>query len=350
VADLITVVVPARNEERSLAECLASVAAQDHPELEILVVVGPSNDATAEIAGGFARHDVRFHVVDNTDGRIPTALNLALARARGAYVVRVDAHSTVPPEYVRMLVDHLGSGRWGGVGGRKDAVAETPQGRAIAAALGSRFGVGDSAYHHAEDPGPAEHVPFGAYPTALLRAMGGWDESLDTNEDFELDYRLRLDGWALLLDPSVRIQWRSRETLGELFRQYRRYGRGKATVARRHPASLRPRHLAAPALVATLAAAATIARRRPVLAAAAVAPYALALGAASVIVAAREREHVRHLAGAFVAMHVGWGVGFWEGAIREAQARLSLRPSRIRSDSRTGEDPRQSPAQDPQAA
>jgi hypothetical protein len=204
-------------------------------------------------------------------------------------------------------------GGWGGVGGRKDGVGTTPAGKAVAAALGSRFGVGGSVYHHGVVEREVDHIPFGAYPTALARELGGWDPALVTNQDFEFDYRLRRTGAKLLFDPALRIDWQSKQTVRDFYRQYRRYGRGKVDVLRKHPTSLSPRHLVPPLLVAYLAAAALVALVRPRTAAAMVAPYVAGLGVASVQTA-RTLDEPRarwFVPGAFLAMHVGWGIGFW---------------------------------------
>ena len=234
--------------------------------------------------------------------------------------MRVDAHSWIAPGYVRRVVDELHRGGWGGVGGRKDGVASSPTGRAIAQALGSRFGVGNSRYHYGTERDIVDHVPFGAYPTELLRALGGWNGSLRANEDFELDYRIRRLGHKLLFDPTVRIFWETRESIPDLFRQYRRYGRGKAEVALLHPHSLEARHLAAPGLVLDLVGASLIAPWRPIVALAAVTPYVAALAAACAIVAKRKRDlrAALWLPPAFLAMHLGWGLGFWEELIRHS--------------------------------
>jgi succinoglycan biosynthesis protein ExoA len=312
---LVTVVVPARNEERSIERCLDSVLAQTERDLEVLVIDGDSDDATVDVVRERAARDPRVRVLRNPRRTIPAALNVGLAAARGRWLVRVDAHSTVPPDYVRAVVAHLSTGRWGGVGGRKDAVASTPVGQAVAAALGSPFGVGNSHYHHATEQREVDHVPFGAYPVALCRALGGWDETITTNEDYEFDHRIRLAGRRLLLDPSLRIAWECRESLPALARQYWRYGRGKAAVARKHPQSLRPRHLAAPVLVAGLAATAAAAPRRPLLPLALLVAYGgvLAAGTATAAPALPDPRSRRYLPGALATMHLAWGAGFWAG-------------------------------------
>jgi hypothetical protein len=156
---------------------------------------------------------------------------------------------------------------------------------------------------------------------ALLRDLGGWDERLAANEDFELDHRIVRAGSELLFDPALRIAWECRQSVPDLFRQYRRYGRGKADVALLHPSSMRPRHLAAPVVVATLAAAAVAAPWRPRLAAAAVLPYAAAVAVATLFTAREVDPGAQpYVPASFVAMHVGWGLGFWEGLARRALA------------------------------
>jgi cellulose synthase/poly-beta-1,6-N-acetylglucosamine synthase-like glycosyltransferase len=324
--DLVTVVMAARDEERSIGRALDSVTAQTYRHLQIVVVDDGSTDRTVDVVRSRIAHDGRIELVHSERPGIPVALNAGLARARGRWLVRVDAHSTVPSTYVARLVAHLSTGGWGGVGGRKDGYGETSAGRAIAAVMGSRFGVGNSKYHYATEPVPGvDHLPFGAYPTELVRSHGGWDERLVTNEDFELDYRLRLSGHRLLLDPSVVISWRSRQSVSDLWRQYVRYGAGKADVAILHPASLRARHLAAPLLVAWMTAAAAVALRRPRVGAAMTGPYVVALAAATALTTRRleHRGDAIHVAPAYAAMHLGWGAGFWMRLVRRAAGAIA---------------------------
>jgi succinoglycan biosynthesis protein ExoA len=331
---LTTVIIPARNEERHISTCLDSVLAQTDPHLEVLVIDGASNDRTAEIVREYEKRDARVRLLDNPAGTTPKSLNVGLTAARGKWLVRVDAHSAVSGDYVARSVRHLTTGKWGAVGGRKDGIGITPQGRAIAAAMGSRFGVGNSVYHYGQEIREVEHVPFGAYPTQLLRELGGWDERLPTNQDFELDHRLRENGHALLFDPHIVIQWHSRQSVIDLWRQYRRYGRGKVDVALLHPKSVALRHLAAPALVASWVLAGTLLARRRRSGALIALPYVAALGLATAATAKKVDSEARPwLPAAFAAMHFGWGIGFWEGLARRAI--LGRSKARLRAEATT---------------
>ena len=316
MSDLVTVVVPARNEEANLGPCLTSILNQDWRNLQLLVVDGASTDGTGAIVRRFARRDQRVELLSNPQGSIPGSLNLALGAARGSWLIRVDAHASVPPDYISRLVHHLESGDWGGVGGRKDGQGVTPAGRAIAAAMASPFGVGNSTYHHGRRVRTVDHIPFGAYPTVLARELGGWDERLLANEDFEFDYRVRRQGHKLLFDPELKIGWQCRQSIKDLFTQYRRYGRGKADVARLHPASLQPRHLAAPGLLGSWLGALLLLPVVHLLAALPFAAYLLGLAFATAHTSrGLDRRARPYLPAAFLAMHVGWGLGFWEGVI-----------------------------------
>ncbi len=322
VGDLVaTVVVPARNERDAIGPCLASLQAQTERRIQIIVVDGMSDDGTQDAVREIAAADPRVELLDNPKRTVPFAMNVALAAARATWLVRVDAHAAVPADYVARAVELLESGDWGAVGGIKRGIGRTPAGKAVAVAMASRFGVGGSVYHYGTTAQEVEHVPFGAYPVALARKIGGWGEEFTVNQDFEFDHRIRESGHKILFDPSLVIDWESRQSVRALYDQYRRYGKGKAKVALRHPDSVKPRHTLPPAFVAYAVAvtAASLVRRRPSLAAAALSPYAVALGAASLTAGRGEldAEARRHLPAAFVAMHVGWGLGFWEGLVRE---------------------------------
>lgn len=328
----VTVVIPARNEQDAIASCLASVTAQTFRDVEFLVVDGASEDATRAIVDEWRARDPRIRLIDNPDRRIPAALNRALQAARGRWLVRVDAHAQIPVDYIARVVAHLETERWGGVGGRKDGVGRTPAGVAIAAAMASRF-AGGSTYHHGTESTTVGHIPFGAYPVALARELGGWDERLLVNQDYEFDYRLGQAGHELLFDPELRIDWESRQSLPAVFRQYRRYGAGKVDVLAIHPGSLEIRHLAAPALIGLLVLALAVAIVSRRLAAMLLAPYGLAVaaGTATTIGEVSGWRARAAVPGAFAAMHIGYGLGFWQAALALLRARPTAPPVTVPS-------------------
>ena len=324
----VTVLMPVLNEAASVDAALAAALAQTHAPVEVLVVDGRSSDGTRAQVEAMAARDPRVRLLDNSAGGISAGLNVGLARARGEFVVRLDGHATVNREYVQIGVRHLQADPdLAAVGGRRVGIARTPTGRAIALALSSPFGVGNSINHYAPDAQLTDHASFGVYRASVARAVGGWDEDLLVNEDVDFDFRIGSRGHRILYDPEMLIHWDVRETLPDLARQYRRYGRGKgAMVAKNGASAVRPRHLAAPALVAALAASgALVATGHWRSGMTLPAPYAAAVAAAAGLTirsatatatAAAPPIRLRSapvLAGAFVAMHTAWGLGFYEG-------------------------------------
>lgn len=305
-----SVVVPARDAADTLPICLERLLGQDHPgRVEVLVVCPPEDHATRAVLGPYA-DDPRVRVVDNPAGTTPAALNAGLAAATGDVVVRVDAHTLPERSHVRRCVETLAATGAANVGGPQIPVADGGFAAAVGDALVSRAGSGGATYRLGAEPGPADTVYLGAFRREALATVGGFDEALVRNQDYELNWRLRAAGWEVYFDPELGVGYRPRSTPTSLARQYADYGRYKRAMLRRHPGSVRLRQLAAPALVVLLAlslvAAAAVGSAWPLVVPGA---YLAAVGVAAVG-AARRLRRAPAVAVALVIMHVAWGVGF----------------------------------------
>ncbi len=332
---LVTVLMPALNEEKVISSTIASVLAQHDVEVEVLVIHGQSADRTGEVVAAMAVTDPRVRIIANPRNLIPVALNLGLAEARGDYVARIDAHTNAKPDYLRRGVRWLEqNSRMASVGGLRKGTAFTRVGRTIALALSSRAAIGNSINHYATEPQLTDHASMAVTRTSAARQIGGWDESLRVNEDVDFDHRLIAAGYQIGFDPAMEVDWHVRETLPQLFRQYRRYGRGKGRMIRKNgAAAIRPRHLVPPAFVAGTGLLLVGGLFRPVLWLA-LAPYAAMVAAASVQ-AWRARDPQQEASAtalpvAFAAVHTGWGLGMLEGLILGRQPYLASGDSTVK--------------------
>ncbi len=99
---LISICVPARNEQRNIRLCVESILAQDYPNFEVIVVDDRSTDDTPQILSQIAAQDERLHVMRGVDlppdwaGK-PHALYQASSAARGAWLCFVDADTFLSP-------------------------------------------------------------------------------------------------------------------------------------------------------------------------------------------------------------------------------------------------------------
>lgn len=315
----VSIVLPVRNEEPHIARCLDAVLHQTYPQeaLEIIVADGESSDATVRIIHSLPGAE-RIRVVANPGHTAPTGLNRAIAHARGDIILRIDGHAIIAPDYVRQSVRALQETAAGGVGGCLRPIGATPMGKAIAAAMGSRFGI-PSAYHVATRPQYTDQVYLGAWPRSAFERIGGFDERLRQNQDYEFNYRIRKYVGRLYLTPAIQSDYYGRQSLATLIQQFFRYGLAKPMMLWRHPTSVKPRQLIAALFLPSLAVGAALApfllwARLALIAV--VALYAVLSVGFSLISSIRQAGgsgFLFRLPLIFFLIHSAWGIGFWLG-------------------------------------
>lgn len=239
----VSIIVPVLQEADYLQTAVEHLLQQDYRgPLEIVLSLGPSTDGTTEIARRLAEQHPQLQLVDNPSGRTPSALNAAIAASRHDIIVRVDAHSEIPSDYVRIAVETLVRTGADNVGGIMGAKGVTPFERAVAAAMTSVFGVGASSFHVGGEEGPAPSVYLGAFKRSTLEEIGGYDESFIRAQDWEMNHRIRARGGLIWFNPRMHVTYRPRPNVRALARQYRHYGRWRREVMRRHPETVRTVH------------------------------------------------------------------------------------------------------------
>lgn len=329
---LVTVIIPVLDERSTIASAVRAGLAQ-HLEgagLEVVAVDGGSRDGSRQMLDALAARDPRVRVLDNPAGGTPQALNIGLAAARGEYWLRLDGHSRVPDDYVRRLLTHLDDGRAEAAGGIVHGVGAGAFGRAAAAVQDSRFGVGNARHHYATRTTYVDHLSHGLYRVDRSRAIGGFDESLVRNQDFDFDFRYGLGGGRILLDATITFERLVRGSVTGLARQFHQYGYWKYVVLRRHPRSFHLRWLAPPALIVGLTTgiclSPTKAGRR-LFAVVGGSYVGTVIATAAALGDRMSRPSLRGCA--MVTMHLAWGSGFLRAAL--AGAHRTARPSVPRS-------------------
>ncbi|MCS6849042.1 MAG: glycosyltransferase family 2 protein [Anaerolineae bacterium] len=317
----VSIVIPCFNEEKHIRGLLEAISAQTYPLhlIDVTIADGHSTDRTREVIADFQRAhpDLKLQIVDN-DARItPAGINRAVSASKGEIILCLSSHSCPYPDYVERSVAALEAGKGDNVGGVLDIRpgAETWIARSIAVAAAHPLGVGDALYRYASSAAVVDTVPFGAWRRSLMEKIGGYDETLLSNEDYEFNARIRESGGRIWLDPAIRSIYFARPTLRALARQYWRYGFWKYRMLCRYPRTLRWRQALPPLFILSLLGGSLLSLAWPVysrLLGFELVSYFGILGIAG-LHSAMHRGKIYLVLGlpiAIAAMHISWGCGF----------------------------------------
>jgi teichuronic acid biosynthesis glycosyltransferase TuaG len=102
---LVSVVIPAYNAEYFIEECLRSASEQTYPNLEIIVVVDRSSDATFDVAKNFSKHDSRVVVINKSFScGASIARNIGIEHANGSFIAFLDADDIWLPDKLSIQI------------------------------------------------------------------------------------------------------------------------------------------------------------------------------------------------------------------------------------------------------
>jgi glycosyltransferase involved in cell wall biosynthesis len=210
----LTVVVPVRNAERIIDECLASIV-RAHPR-EIIVVDGMSTDRTVEIAKKYP-----VAMLSDKGRGLPAARLLGVGKARSELVALVDADVVIPERALERLLAEYRAGGYSALQAGLHSVS------------GRRYWGRALANHHRS--GRSKDW-FGVVATIIDRATlleHGFDHDFLSGEDMELRWRLRRAGAKLGVSRNVFVQHRFEDTFDFARRQWLADGHGLGRLIRK---------------------------------------------------------------------------------------------------------------------
>ena len=221
----VSLITTVKNAAEEIGPFLASLATQNLPPDEVVVVDGGSTDGTLERlreAGGIT-------LLEEPGANIARGRNLAVAVATHDVIAVTDADCVLEPDWLEHLVAPLAEGADVSMGFYRP-ISETFLQACVAAVNLPDAGEIDS----------DRFMPSGrsvAFTREALAAAGGYPEWLDIGEDMYVDLRWRALGRSMRFAPDAVVNWRLRPTLRETWIQYFRYARGDAIAgmyAERH--------------------------------------------------------------------------------------------------------------------
>ncbi len=330
----VSVIVPVRNESRSIERTLRLLLEQDFPpsEFEIIVADGASTDDTVPVVRRLQAEYSNLRLVFNPERLASAGRNTAIRHATKDVVVVVDGHCHVPDRgYLKNLSRAFAESGADCIGRPQplDIDAPTPLQRAVSAARSSRLGHNPDSDIYSDE---AKFVPpqstAVAYSRRVFSAVGLFDQSFDACEDVEFNERVHAAGLTCYFTPSVKVVYEPRASFRALFYQLGRYGGGRAKLALKHPPSLSIPALVPPVWAVWVLLGGLSSAVIPYLGSvwlASIGFYSLVLLIAGVVLG-----HRLPLAAAvripvvFVAIHFGFAWGFWKEVGKHLHWRVRL--------------------------
>ena len=258
----ISTMVVVRNEENYIEKCISSLLEQDYPKnrYEIILIDGESTDNTVKILKETCKaYEKRYgsapeySVLNNPKRILASGWNIGIKQARGEYVVRIDAHAYVEPDFLRLnLKTMLEIDDASCIGGAMTTLSDSSTGELIKEALSSPFGVGGSKFRYAKEAGYVDTVAYGMYKKAVFEKIGYFNEKLVRTQDNDLHRRMRDAGMKFYLNPSIHSYYYSRNTFKKLSKQ--QFNNGKWTMINflMRPGKMSIRHFVPLAFVCSL--------------------------------------------------------------------------------------------------
>ena len=221
----------AYNEESVLNGLLRDINDQNYPhsKIEVIMIDSGSTDRTREIMEEFKEanngfYDVRIYTIQKKNQA--ASWNVAIEHATGDIIIRVDAHSKIPRQFVSRNVFNIKEGEDIVGGGRPNICANpNPWTKTLLAAEESLFGSSVADYRRpAAQKEYHDSLFHAAYRREVFANVGGFNEDLGRTEDNELHYRIRKAGYKLCCCPEIISFQHTRNTFKRMLEQ--KYGNG----------------------------------------------------------------------------------------------------------------------------
>jgi hypothetical protein len=168
-----------------------------------------------------AHPELRVTVLDNPGKILSSGWNAALSCAQGDIILRVDAHSRIPSDFIKKNAVNILSGQdiVGGVRISQTSEASASEASTLEASISeasgglwemlllaaekSKFGSGAADFRNPGSPGYVDTLAHAAYRREVFEAVGGYDERLVRNQDMEIHRRMKMAGYRLFFNPQI---------------------------------------------------------------------------------------------------------------------------------------------------
>ncbi|MFQ7465827.1 MAG: glycosyltransferase family 2 protein [[Clostridium] leptum] len=221
---IVSLIIVALNEEKALPNLLEDIKQQgyQHDRMDIVLIDSMSKDQTRTIMKNFMNsHDFyRVTCLENPKMLQAPGWNIGLDTADGEIIMRLDAHASIPEDFIEKNVRCLERGHDICGGKVMNYIPNATIWMTVINMLeDSMFGGSVAAFRRKESAGTVKTLAFAAYRREVFEAVGYFDERLARTEDNEIHYRMRCKGYDFFYDPDICSRRETRPSLRKLTRQ-----------------------------------------------------------------------------------------------------------------------------------
>ena len=235
----ISILIPIKNEEKNILQCLSQLAAQTYEKnkMEIVVIDGMSTDKTRDIINDFKNKMpvLDITLLDDPKNQRASGMNIGIQNAKNEIILRIDARTNIANDYIEQCVKTLLATKADNVGGvQQPKITENLTQQAIGFAMAYPFGIGNAQFRLGKKSGWVDSVYLGCFWREIFNRIGYFDEGIPIiSEDSDINYRIRKQGGKVYLNKDIIVHYLPRDTFSDLATLYFRYGGARAVFLRK---------------------------------------------------------------------------------------------------------------------
>ena len=220
----VSIIITARNEEKYLPMLFEDILNQTFPlqNIEVVLMDSNSTDNTRLVMEEFKKNNetLSVQIVTNERQIQAAGFNEGVKHATGDVVLKIDAHSRIPADFVQKNVDEILAGAYV-CGGNRPTVVDSVDdfSKTLHIVEESALGSSIANYRKSDEKRKVNSIFHGMYRKEVFDKVGLADERLLRTEDNEFHYRVRKAGYDIIFNPEIESYQYIRPTFTKMIQQ-----------------------------------------------------------------------------------------------------------------------------------
>lgn len=220
----VSIIITARNEKKYLPMLFEDILNQTYPlqNTEVVLMDSNSTDNTRKLMEEFKgnNRNLSVQIVTNERQIQAAGFNEGIKHATGDVVLKIDAHSRIPEDFVQKNVDEILAGAYV-CGGNRPTVVDSDDdfSKTLHIVEESALGSSIANYRKSNVKRKVNSIFHGMYRKEVFDKVGLADERLLRTEDNEFHYRVRKAGYDIIFNPEIESYQYIRPTFTKMIQQ-----------------------------------------------------------------------------------------------------------------------------------